>query len=251
MLKAVLFDLDNTLLFLDEMEFFQNYLSQISPAFTDLMPIEVFQQKLIFSTRAFMKNNGEMLNKEFFLNVFSEGLGVPREEIWNRFLDFYTVEFDQLGEMATLPEGGREVLLRLQEKRLKLVIASNPVWPQMVQRKRLAWAGIEDLDYALVTSIENMSFCKPRLEYFREICTKIGVEPEECLMVGNDPVNDMMGANLGMKTFLVLDGEGDERTSLSLSRKVREDKEVEVPAPDYRGKLAEVLEAVDALMEKL
>ncbi len=64
------------------------------------------------------------------------------------------------------------------------MIASNPLWPSIAQNKRLAWAGLGDLDFDLVTHIENMTYCKPRVEYYREICVKIGERPEACLMVG-------------------------------------------------------------------
>jgi len=47
----------------------------------------------------------------------------------------------------------------------------------------------------LVTHIENMSFCKPRIEYYLEICWKIDEPPEACLMVGNDPINGATARN--------------------------------------------------------
>ena len=38
-----------------------------------------------------------------------------------------------------------------------------------------------------------------------EILEKIGVTPEECLMVGNDVTEDMVAEALGMKVFLLTD----------------------------------------------
>jgi len=247
-LKAVLLDLDNTLLFVDEMEFFLHYLPRVAGAFSDIIPLDEFQGKLVRSAQAFMRNDGKISNKEYFLNEFSSGLPTPKEEIWERFMKFYTSEFDQFRSLVRVPEGVREVLLELREKNLKLVIATNPVWPLTVQLQRLSWAGIDDLPYELVTSIENMSFCKPRLEYYREVCGKIREEPERCLMVGNDLVNDMVGGKIGMKTFLTEGGGEEADGSLSLSRRSSDAQAVELVEPDFRGLLSEVPGVVDTLL---
>ena len=59
-----------------------------------------------------------------------------------------------------------------------MVLASNPIFPLDVQMKRLAWAKLDHLPFELVTHIENMSFCKPRIEYYLEISQKIGEPPK-------------------------------------------------------------------------
>ena len=92
-----------------------------------------------------------------------------------------------------------------------MVLASNPIFPLDVQMKRLAWAKLDHLPFELATHIENMSFCKPRIEYYLEISKKIGAPPETCMMVGNDPVNDLIAAHAGMKTYLADDSNGAGR----------------------------------------
>jgi len=44
MLKAILFDLDNTLIYFDELTFYKKYLSQVSQVFADIMPFDLFQK---------------------------------------------------------------------------------------------------------------------------------------------------------------------------------------------------------------
>ena len=249
MLKAIFFDVDNTLIFFDELQFYKRYLSQVSQVFADMMPLELFQKKLLSATQALMDNDGEMSNAEYFMNHFSTGFEEKRDEIWKRFMRFYETEYDQLQALVSVPNGVRGVFLQLQQKKLKMVIASNPMWPLDVQRKRLSWAGIGDFYFDLVTHIENMSYCKPRLEYYKEICLKIGERPEVCLMVGNDPINDMIGATIGMRTFLIVDGAHIDASSLEMSRKIRTDPRVEIPVPDFKGSLSEVPDAVDVLLK--
>jgi FMN phosphatase YigB (HAD superfamily) len=248
MLKAILFDVDNTLIFFDELEFYKRYLLQVSKVFVDMMPSDLFEKKLLSATQALMENHGKMSNAEYFMNIFCKGFEGEREEIWERFMRFYETEYDQFQTLVSVPKGVREVFFQLQNKKLKLVIASNPMWPLDVQMKRLSWAGLGDLHFDLVTHIENMSYCKPRIEYYEEICTKVDERPESCLMVGNDPINDMIVATIGMRTFLIVDNLDFDESSLEMSRKIRIDPKKEIPVPDFRGSLSGVPDAVDALL---
>ncbi len=247
MLKAVLFDLDNTLIRFSERVFFESYISRVPQAFADIMPADMFVERLLLSTQALMNNNGEMPNIEYFMNVFSEGYEERKDELWSRFAAFYETEYDRFKDLMSASQGGREVILRLKEKGAKIVIASNPIWPLNLQLKRLSWAGLGDISFDLVTHIGNMSFCKPRIEYYQEVCLKIGEEPGSCLMVGNDPVNDMVVAAIGMKTYLVTEGATDE-SALELSRSVCVDTPGGIPKPDYEGPLSLVPDAVEALL---
>ncbi len=247
-LKAVLFDLDNTLIRFSEREFFESYVSRVSEAFSDIMPPDVFVSKLLLSTQALVDNRGEMSNADYFMNAFVGGYEDRREEIWGRFLSIKQSEYDRVPDLMTLPKGVREVLLYLKRRRTKIVIASNPIWPLEAQLKRLSWAGLADLQFDLVAHIENMSYCKPHVEFYREVCAKIDESPETCLMVGNDPVNDMVVATIGMKTFLVVDESTTEDSALELSRSFHSRAPAEIPAPDFVGPISGVPDAVEVLL---
>ena len=248
MLRAVLFDLDNTLIRFDEREFFERYVSEIAPVFSDILLTGALVEKLVLSTQALMNNNGEMSNAEYFMSDFCRDCESLKEEIWGRFLAFYERDFDGFRSLMSVPSGVGEVLADLKKKGIKVVIASNPIWPLIVQVKRLSWAGIDYLDLDLVTHIENMSYCKPRLEYYLEICSKIDERPESCLMVGNDPVNDMVVASIGMRTYLVTNEGKVDESAIALSRKIRPDKTLQVPTPDFVGPLSQVPDAVERLL---
>ena len=129
-----------------------------------------------------------------------------------------------------------------------MVIASNPFWPENIQTKRLTWAGLENIHFDLVTHISNMSSCKPNLAYYQEICQKIAETPESCLMVGNDPVNDMVAGSLGMKTFLTLDSYEHQGASLSMSRAIRNGLVGDIPEPNFKGSILKLAEIVEGLM---
>ena len=251
MLKAVLFDLDNTLIRFDEREFFEAYIPRISKAFSDLMSPETLLEKLLLSTQMLMTNNGQMSNAEYFMSFFSQGYEGYKEEIWKRFARFYETEFDEFRPLVSVIPGVREIFVKLRRKGVKIVIASNPIWPQVVQMKRLSWAGLGSWDFALVTGIENMSYCKPNIAYYLEVCKKINEKPEVCLMVGNDPVNDLVVAKIGMKTFLVTGGPEFNGSELELSKSIRDETTVESIEPDFRGLLSDVPHAVETLLKPL
>ncbi len=240
MLKAILFDLDNTLILFDEARFYQEYFRRIETLFADLMPADIFRKRLISATHALLQNNGEMINAEYFMNALVEQSADRRDRLWNRFLHFYETEYDEIKVNVTLPDDLHETFDKIVQTGLKLVLATNPIFPFNVQMKRLAWAGLDHFHFDLVTHIENMSFCKPRMEYYLEICRKIDEPPQACLMVGNDPINDMIAARAGLKTYLTDDGKDAWRVTLNVSEDLLKHQILDIPEPNFKGPLSDV-----------
>ncbi len=249
MLKAILFDLDNTLILFDEARFYQGYFQRIERLFKDIMPADQFVDRLISATRALVQNNGEMTNVEYFKTAFAQGFKGRRDELWNRFLYFYETEYDKLEANFTLPNRLHESMDDIVQTGLKMVLASNPIFPFNIQMKRLAWAKLDHLSFDLVTHIENMSFCKPRIEYYLEISQKIGEPPEACMMVGNDPVNDLIAAHTGMKTYLADDSKGAGRVRVEANEILHRLQLSDIPEPDFKGPFSEVPKAVQRCSE--
>jgi FMN phosphatase YigB (HAD superfamily) len=245
MTEAVLFDIDNTLILFDENAFFKSYIARITPKFSDILPPEVFLDRLIEATRSLLDNQGQRSNAEHYMNHFSRDCANLKTEFWKRFEAFYAREFNQLGSMVKVVKDCRQLLNKISSRGIRLVAASNPLWPHSVQVTRLAWAGVDDLPYSLVTGIENSSFCKPQPEFYREISRKIGMEPERCLMVGNDPLNDMIAGAIGMKTYLATDSHALGFTSLALSSTIRRAGQHRLPEPDFTGPLSDVIKVLE------
>ena len=243
MLNAILFDLDNTLILFDETRFYQGYFQRIIPLFSDVISPDKFQARLMAATRVLIQNNGETTNAEHFINAFAKGHMDRRDELWKRFLYFYETEYDKLAVRVELPDGLHETIDKIGATGLKMVLASNPIFPLNVQMKRFAWTGLGHVPFELVTHIENMSFCKPRPEYYLEICQKIDEPPEACLMVGNDPINDVIAAHTGMKTYLTDDSKTTWRVRVEV-REVLKKLGLDVPVPDFKGPLSGVLSVV-------
>ena len=105
-----------------------------------------------------------------------------------------------------LVDAKKTVIKILKEKGVRVVLATNPVFPAVATLNRIRWAGLNSEDFEYITTYENSSYCKPNPSYYQEILAKIGVEPSQCIMVGNDVGEDMVApSQLGMKTFLLTD----------------------------------------------
>ncbi len=246
MLKAVLFDLDNTLIHFDESRFFDEYIRLLAPGFDDLWPADTFRKRLIASVRALLENDGSATNHDRFMDHFCAGIRVPFETIESRFLRFYGSGFNSLKSLVTVPEGNRRLIEELRNRSLSIVIASNPVWPLDVQNIRLEWAGLDGFPFDRITHSRNTHFCKPRIAYYSEICRDLNLAPETCLMVGNDPVNDMVVAEIGMKTYWVRVPGTDD--GLPLSRELRKGEASTAFVPDGEGPLDGIPDTVNRLM---
>ena len=149
-LKAVLIDLDNTLILFEETTFFKAYMKEISTHFSDLMDPQQFTQRLLYSTQMMVNNNGEQTNAEFFMDAFANGITIDKNELWHCFELFYANEFEQFQPLMSPLKGAPTVLNSIQQKGLKIVIATNPMFPMNVQLTRLRWAGFTDFKFDYV-----------------------------------------------------------------------------------------------------
>lgn len=204
MIKAVLFDLDGTLLPMQQDEFTTAYFEGLSKK---LAPYGYEPQQLIggvwHGTKAMVKNDGKQTNEQVFWKEFAELFGDKAYDDTDKFNAFYENYFDSLKSHCDYNEQANKTVQTLKEKGYILVLASNPVFPMTAQKKRMQWAGLNPDDFALITSYENSCYCKPNPLYYKEIAEKIGLKPSECLMVGNDTTEDAAAKLMGADFFLL------------------------------------------------
>jgi len=248
MLRAVLFDLDNTLILFEEVKFVNGYYPRLAARFDGVFPDGQFAERLMKATVQLRNNDGSTVNRELFIRTLCDGLDVSREDVWARFEQFFSLDFDVFRDTVMATPGAGNVFRHVKERGLKLVVATNPIWPLSVQKKRISWAGVGDTEVDLITHIDNMSYCKPQLGYFRQICRLIGVRPEECMMVGDDPANDMVAAKTGMKTYQTTDSRAHSEQPLEVSKKIIGNNLEGIPPADFSGPLSKAPPAIDSLL---
>jgi len=208
-LKAILFDLDDTLLANPMAAFVQAYLRALGDFFADRVPPQRLVTELLRATAAMDANDGEgPTNEGVFAESFYPALGADRLSLEPLFQRFYAEEFPKLRSLTrTVPEARLLVRWAL-DRGLQVVVATNPLFPRTAIEQRLEWAGLgpREYPYALVTTYENMHASKQHPAYYREIALRLDWEPGECLMVGDDWNWDIVNAaEAGVLTWWVAD----------------------------------------------
>ena len=205
-IKTILFDLDGTLLPMDQEVFIKSYFSKLA---AKLAP-HGYEAKRLFEciwagTGAMIKNDGTRSNDAAFWAVFSKYYGEDALKDQPIFDAFYENEFQAVQADCGYDPAAAETIAQLKEMGFGLVLATNPIFPAVATESRMRWAGLNREDFLLYTTYENASYGKPNPDYYREILDKLGLNAEECLMVGNDVSDDMVAETLGMKVFLLTD----------------------------------------------
>lgn len=205
-ITTVLFDLDGTLLPMDQNVFIKAYFGGLARR---LAPHGYDPQKLIDSiwqgTAAMVKNNGDVTNEERFWQGFEAAYGKPARQDEEHFAAFYREDFDSVSASCGYTPAAREIVDTAKSCGLRVALATNPIFPAMATERRIAWAGLTPSDFEFVTTYENSRHCKPNPDYYRDVMQTLGVKPEECLMVGNDVGEDMIAETLGARVFLLTD----------------------------------------------
>ncbi|NHJ85475.1 MAG: HAD family hydrolase [Asgard group archaeon] len=202
-LKAVLFDMDSTLNTIDETTFSRQYFKLLHGRFFSHVDAQYFYESLTEITKnvMFSKTPHELTFKSF-LKEMSKAYKLPRKKIFDNLIHFYTHDYDELANFIKPAKGAIEAVQTCFDLNLDVVIATTPIFPKVAIMKRLKWSGVGDYKYRLITHAENMHFSKPRDEYYLEILKKIKLKPNDCLMVGNEFMGDVVGpSRIGMDTF--------------------------------------------------
>lgn len=204
MLKNILFDLDGTLLPMDQDYFTETYFQALA---AKLAPYGYEAKELVKvvwkGTKAMTLNDGSRSNAETFWEVFLGEYKEHGKEAEAVMEEFYLNEFNGQRKNCGFDPMARETVKTLKQRGFTLILASNPVFPMDAQKARMRWAGVEPEDFVYISSYENSRFCKPNPAYYTEILQKNGLKAEECIMVGNDATEDMAAQRAGLRVFLL------------------------------------------------
>lgn len=205
-LQYIFFDLDGTLLPMDQNRFIKAYFSHLA---AKLAPKGIDGKALVETiwggTKAMVANDGSRTNEEVFWDHFVAAFGPEIRKDQATFDDFYRNEFQLAQSACGFDPRAAQTVAELKARGFTLVLATNPIFPAIATESRIRWAGLNKDDFILCTTYENSRHCKPNPHYYRDILSFLGAEPAQCLMVGNDATEDMVAEKLGMKVFLLTD----------------------------------------------
>lgn len=189
MIKAIIFDLDNTLI--DRQKAFREMLLR--------------KFHLLFNDE---NQINDMVND---IMKWDDNGTVERIVVFNKWAEKYNVtcispeELDkqwsnESGSIAFLYDDVKDTLEKLKKK-YKLAILTNGNTAS--QRRKLNTINIYDLlDYTLVSSEVNMK--KPDIKLFEYTAKQLNVKPNECVYVGDNYQIDVLGSrNANMQPIFV------------------------------------------------
>ena len=206
--RAVFFDLDGTLLPMDLDEFLAGYFKRIvGYAAAHGYNAERFYQAFMNGTKAMMAQDG-VVNRDAFWATFAKEYGLRNEELIQAeelFGQFYVTLFNEIGQDVQPSQPMVRAVEALVAKGYPLVLATMPLFPRVAVEQRLRWAGLDASMFAHLTTYENSTSVKPKLDYYREVLAAVGAQSEEVLMVGNNTQEDLSSMALGVDAFLVTD----------------------------------------------
>ena len=240
MIKAVLFDMDATLLDINLNAFMFRYVKDLSRMLAYIsgkssMLIGAAYVQSFLAVQYEGRTDG-LTNGELFSQEMDRRVGVPLKD--PAVLDAIACyEKDVLptykgGIVNAHPmEGGLAAIERAQEMGLTVALATNPSFSEPCIRMRMEWAGIADVPFARVSHLDNSTRMKPSSRYYEEFVSALGLAPNECLMVGNDASRDFPRPYIGMETAYV----GHARPSRAA----------------WSGRMSELADALPALVDRL
>lgn len=206
MITTILFDLDGTLLPMDQERFVKSYLSRLAKK---MAPYGYDPDTLIKAvwagTGAMVKNDGSATNRVVFWQVCNSIFGRDTQADEPLFEEFYRIDFQEVRQDCGFDPRAAEAIREIKSKGFRTILATNPLFPPIATQSRVRWAGLSPEDFEWITTYDNSVHCKPNLDYYRDILNKMGLKAEECLMVGNDVSEDMVARYLGMQVFLLTD----------------------------------------------
>lgn len=206
MITTILFDLDGTLLPMDQDRFVKAYLGRMAQK---LMPHgydpNLLTKGIWAGTAAMVKNDGAVTNEEVFWPAFNAVMGKECRQYEELFLDYYRNEFQLVAQDCGFDPRAAAAISEIKSMGYQVALATNPLFPAIATQSRAKWAGLNPEDFVLITTYENSRHCKPNLDYYRDILATLNMKPENCIMVGNDVDEDMVAAELGIQVFLLTD----------------------------------------------
>jgi FMN phosphatase YigB (HAD superfamily) len=223
MIRVVLFDLDATLIRVQTETFVREYVRALSAALAEALrlPVARCAQALRSAAQAVVADlDPSCGNRAVFERSLAESLAMPLAPLREVFERAQAAIYPSLAPLIAPEPAALPLLERLLAREVAFAVVTNPVFSLETIRQRMVWGNLPlDLPYALITSLDELHFAKPRPHFYEEVLARIGFEPDQAIMVGDDFQNDIAPAQaVGMHTYWI----NGERTLRDFAAEVQD-----------------------------
>jgi putative hydrolase of the HAD superfamily len=205
-IRAVVFDLDNTLL--------RSTIGAREGLLTaaHIIAAELKKNGQIYGERSLFTRlrwiDREMLGSKFLYNrdvwwkTLLGELGLSSRVPW---LHRVTLKYwDAYARNSPPFRDARSTVLAVRKMGLKVGVVSDSDGTPGMKRKRIRLVPFHNMFEAVVVAGEDTPRVKPGHESFRLIAKKLGIRPESCIYVADNPRTDIAGARaVGMSSVIV------------------------------------------------
>ena len=141
-IRALLFDLDDTLLVNDMEAFMPHYYRALLARVGRLCQPTLFLEALQAGVRAMWQNNGAgRTNAEAFAAEFYFRLPCPQSEMQPVLEVFYREDFARLKAHTRVDPAARKLVQLAAARGYQMAIVTQPIFPLVAIEERLRWAG--------------------------------------------------------------------------------------------------------------
>lgn len=224
-IRAVLFDLDNTLTHRDQSVL--AYSQHLANTYQQQL-----QQAEISQIQSIIRriDNGGYPKKERLTHpsiAASVAYALQQELTWNILPDFEELTqfwFQQFGLSAVAMPGANHLLAELKQQGYKLAVVSNG--GHATRLTILQGLGFSHYFDEIISS-ELVGISKPNPEIFLHTSRQLDIAPQHCLFIGDHPVNDIQGATEAGMQALWLKGfhEAEDHKSMNTIQNLAEIKQ--------------------------
>ena len=204
--KLIMFDMDGTLLPMDQDEFVNGYFSLLSKKLIEYIDPKQFVSATWSGVRAMGLSNGLKTNEVAFWDDFCKKTNTDVNIIKPICDAFYGGDFKLAKQFTNENKLAKQAVELAKQASEYVVLATNPLFPLVAQEIRLSFIGLKKDYFDYITAYEDQRFIKPDTRYYEEILKKYNVKPSECLMIGNDEKEDGYPCGLlGIDCYIVDD----------------------------------------------
>ena len=206
MIKNILFDLDGTLLPMDQDKFIKIYLMTLYEYFpNEYKDVMELSNIIMYGVKLMVENNGSLTNEQVFYNYFKNFKKERTDELLKKHIEYYNSTYIKAKDATSMNPYANLIIKTLKEKGYNLILATNPLFPKEATLNRIKWAGLDYKDFTYITTYENSCYSKPNIKYYQDILNKLNLKSEECLMIGNDTTEDYIITELNIPCIILKD----------------------------------------------